>query len=456
MDEDKRTQRETYQRKLDKALRKLHTAEGNDDAEDMLALRMKVEKYERKLKLVTDATDASVEVDKSGMSLLLFYAYVEPAWSPARHKDTLHWAENLLNSLGVTGRLRVSREGFNGTLTGPYDGIRAFTDEMRKRDNGYFAHMNNQDDFKITDNLPEGQAFPKLKVFAVTELVNYGLGVDNAPSVTKGGVHLEPKDYHKKLLEDNTVVIDIRNSYEADIGRFAPPTGAEYIDPKMRVSTEFPAWAKENITKLKDKQVLMYCTGGIRCERASALFRSLGHERVFQLKGGIHNYLTEYAKDGGGLWIGKNYTFDKRFAHGADEEEETKKAADVVGKCVNCSTPWDKYRGRKRCPVPCGVPLLLCPDCMHVDGAKCFLCQEDDQLGKSERFNKRKHYNELALTKTTSATATDKKPVFASKKVAVHECGVCHETFTSRNGLFKHVRATGHADRKAKKQKPAQ
>ncbi|RHY27405.1 hypothetical protein DYB32_007699 [Aphanomyces invadans] len=193
---------EKYQRKLDKALRKLHSAEANDDAEDMLSLRMKVEKYERKLKQLSTKPDHKDEVvDKSGMSLLLFYAYVEPAWTPVRHKETLHWAEDLLNSLGVTGRLRVSREGFNGTLTGPYDGIRAFTDAMRERDNGYFAHMNNQDDFKITDNLPEGQAFPKLKVFAVTELVNYGLGVDNAPSVNKGGVHLEPKDYHKKLLE---------------------------------------------------------------------------------------------------------------------------------------------------------------------------------------------------------------------------------------------------------------
>ena len=81
----------------------------------------------------------------------------------------------------------------------------------------------------------------------------------------------------------------------------------------MRISTEFPAWAKENFNKIKDKQVLMYCTGGIRCERASALIRSLGHEQVYQLKGGIHNYLEEYADKGGGCWIGDNYTFDKRY-----------------------------------------------------------------------------------------------------------------------------------------------
>jgi UPF0176 protein len=104
--------------------------------------------------------------------------------------------------------------------------------------------------------------------------------------------------------------------------------GAQYIDPKvlppppslpaphpfpqMRVSTEFPMWAKENIDSLRDKQVLMYCTGGIRCERASALIRSLGHDNVFQLKGGIHKYLEEFPEGSESQWSGKNYTFDKR------------------------------------------------------------------------------------------------------------------------------------------------
>lgn len=310
-----------YERKISKALRKLQNCDISTDSE---SLRITMEKYKRKLEVLSsgsraglggvadDTPSSHAEVNKSGMSLLLFYAYVEPAWSPHRHNETIRWADATLSALGVTGRLRVAREGFNGTLTGPYDGIRGFCAALRERDNGYFSGMNEIDDFKITDNLPLGQAFPKLKVFAVNELVNYGLGVDGAPSTKEGGVHLPPREYHEKLLEENTVVIDVRNSYEADIGRFAPAHGAKYIDPKMRVSTEFPKWAKENIEELKDKQVLMYCTGGIRCERASALMRSLGHDKVYQLKGGIHNYLTEYAKEGGGLWVGKNYTFDKR------------------------------------------------------------------------------------------------------------------------------------------------
>lgn len=103
--------------------------------------------------------------------------------------------------IGVTGRLRVSREGFNGTLTGPYDGIRGFTRDMRSYPGGYFADMKDGDDFKYTDNLPIGQAFPKLKVFPVKELVNYGLGLENPPSVKNGAIHLCAKEYHEKLKE---------------------------------------------------------------------------------------------------------------------------------------------------------------------------------------------------------------------------------------------------------------
>ena len=207
-------------------------------------------------------------------------------------------------------------------------------------------------------------------------------------------------------------MIDIRNSYEAAIGRFDPPKGgAEYIDPKMRLSTEFPDWIDANLEKLKDKQVMMFCTGGVRCERASALLKSKGHDKgVYQLFGGIHKYLEEFKNDGrtevtssipipipspspsphhlsaifapapltivlltGGHWIGKNYVFDKRFAHGAPGKED-----EVVGKCVSCENPWDKYRGRKKCPQ-CAVPLLICIDCQEQNKhftALCNLCQE--------------------------------------------------------------------------------
>lgn len=240
-----------YEKKINKALAELEQLSDKKKNDVKRAeFQDTLKKYQEKLAQLKDdevviteaetvcsdkATSSNIDVDKSGMTLLLFYAYVEPAWSPPQHKATIDWADGVLRSNDCTGRLRVAREGFNGTLTGSYDGIRAFTDAVRGYNNGSFAHMNNKDDFKLTDNLPIKQKFPKLKVFSVKELVNYGLGVDNAPSVFNGhgGVHLHPEEYHKKLQEDNTVVIDVRNSYENEIGRFEPRGGCEYIDPEV-------------------------------------------------------------------------------------------------------------------------------------------------------------------------------------------------------------------------------
>ena len=107
----------------------------------------------------------------------------------------------------------------------------------------------------------------------------------------------------------------------------------------MRVSTEFPGWVDENKEKLQGKQIMMFCTGGIRCERASALLREKGLDNIYQMQGGIHRYLESY-KDDGGYWKGHNYTFDKRFLHGAEKSE-------TVGNCRGCNEPYNKYRGKK-------------------------------------------------------------------------------------------------------------
>jgi predicted sulfurtransferase len=273
-------------------------------------------------------------------------------------------------------------------------------------------------DFKFTDGLPIGQLFPALKVFPVTELVNYGLA-GKQPQLKNGGVHLEAAEYHKKMEEPNTVIIDVRNSYEAEIGRFQPPQGgAEYIDPKMRVSTEFPGWVDKNKEKLKGKQIMMYCTGGIRCERASALLREKGLDNIYQMQGGIHRYLESYAEDGG-YWIGKNYTFDKRFAHGAANSE-------VVGKCVSCKESFEKYRGKKRCPA-CGVPLLICEACQAKKlelKSVCALCEEQGKRPEQKQRKKRDGNGQ--------------------------SCAMCLEEFKTRNALFRHLKETGHMNRPRK------
>lgn len=229
-------------------------------------------------------------------TLLLFYQYVEPDWTTEFYKIAKETVERIGNDCGVTGRMRVAREGLNCTLTGTSASIQAFCRALRE----WQPQVFNATEFKLTHDLPDKQRFPMLKLIPVTELVHYGLEGDKAPPIRNyHGTHLEPSEYHQKLAAEDTVVIDVRNHYEAAIGRFDPPSadGQKWLDPKMRKSTEFPVWLDhpETKEKLKGKQVLMYCTGGIRCERASALLKyrmetdpavkELGIQGVYQLQG---------------------------------------------------------------------------------------------------------------------------------------------------------------------------
>mmetsp|Transcript_14756 Transcript_14756/g.37120 ORF Transcript_14756/g.37120 Transcript_14756/m.37120 type:complete len:721 (+) Transcript_14756:153-2315(+) len=364
------------------------------------------------------------------LTLLLFYQYIEPEWDDETYEKIIRDLKKIGTSLELTGRMRCAKEGLNCTLTGTHQSILEYTKSLQQLRPNDFKNT----EFKLTTDLPLAQKFGELKVLPVAEIVKYGLEGEKAPPIQQySGVHLEPKDYHKKLAESNTVIIDVRNHYEASIGRFIPPNATEeknpsnkgqngplWIDPKMRKSTEFPAWLDKDETKemMKGKQVLMYCTGGIRCERASALLKykmetddavkDLGIKGVFQLQGGIDKYFKEFPD--GGYWKGKNYVFDKRFAHAppkidgelhgrAKESDDTTSQAfpsknpdAAMGKCEGCLKPWDMYRGKRRCPT-CGVPSLICKECFLADkngtkklgrDVRCDLCVEQNIHTKRE------------------------------------------------------------------------
>ena len=198
------------------------------------------------------------------VSLLLFYQYVEPPWSDSVYKVVLKEVEPLAQALEVTGRMRIAKEGFNCTLTTTSaQNMLEFCAALRRWKPDCFR----QTEFKVTHHLPDAQRFPNLKIIPVTELVHYGLEGPKAPPIQLySGVHLEPKEYHQQLADPDTVVIDVRNHYEANIGRFDPPTHGnphKFLDPKMRKSTEFPVWldSAETKEKLRGKSVAMYCTG---------------------------------------------------------------------------------------------------------------------------------------------------------------------------------------------------
>mmetsp|Transcript_41345 Transcript_41345/g.53358 ORF Transcript_41345/g.53358 Transcript_41345/m.53358 type:complete len:403 (-) Transcript_41345:38-1246(-) len=291
------------------------------------------------------------EEETGNVTILLFYGYVRPSWSKKEHEEAINWAYKTLKDNGCTGRLRVAREGFNSTLSGPHEGIRAFTQALREWQPEHFGNT----DFKYVDNLPENQMLKGLKVWPVQELVTYGFPSEYSASIENGGNHLTPKEFHEAQTDPNAIMIDVRNYNESLIGKFQPP-GTEVLDPEMRKSTEFPQWIDNNMSKLEGKKILMYCTGGIRCERASSYLVEKGLTDINQLEGGIHRYLEAYKEDGG-HWVGKNYTFDRRFCHGADN-------AEVISSCVVCEEPWERYQAQMKC-VKCKMEVLVCKTCQR-------------------------------------------------------------------------------------------
>ena len=198
-------------------------------------------------------------------TILLFYAYVTPRWSPAARAAAIEHTSSVLTAQGCTGRLRVALEGFNGTLTGPHGGIRAFCQALRDYAPEHFGAT----DFKFVDGLQDGKRFRTLKVWPVEELVTYGFAPEQAP-LAAGGKHVKPAEWTALAARGDTVMIDVRNANESAIGRFAPPPGgAVLLDPRMRRSTEFADWCDRALPQLEGKTVMMYCTGGVRwCVRS--------------------------------------------------------------------------------------------------------------------------------------------------------------------------------------------
>jgi len=327
------------------------------------------------------------------ISLVLFYQYVEPPWTEKEHKEALKSVIGLGTKVGIKGRGRCAAEGLNCTLTGPPDVVRAFCNGLREWRPALF----NETDFKITDGLEKAHCFKALTIQKKDDLVAYGLPTEVAPALNKSNArHVEADEYHRLMTNPDSVIIDVRNFYESNIGHFQPPPGgAELIDPKMRNSIEFPKWinAPETQAKLNGKQVLMYCTGGIRCERASALLDAMARtsngkfavKDTVMVRGGIERYMKTFPE--GGYWKGKNYLFDRRLEQVPEAKSETALAADVESYCCVCHQPCGYYRGQfvcggwlERTQSKCDVPVIVCKACAQHSPdpreLRCPLCEQ--------------------------------------------------------------------------------
>jgi predicted sulfurtransferase len=321
------------------------------------------------------------------ISLVLFYQYVEPPWTPAQHKQALRFVQELGRKHKVTGRGRCAMEGLNCTCTGPAQGIRAFCQGLRDW-NKLFMEC----DFKITDGLDNKKKFKALTIRKVDELVAYGLEGSYAPSLKRNAaVNLNADEYHEMMTDPDAVIIDVRNVYESAIGHFQPPQeGAELIIPPVRHSFEFPKWfnSEETRKKLDGKKVMMYCTGGIRCERATALMdqieqsdHKLNTKGIYHCRGGIERYMKTFPE--GGFWKGRNYLFDRRLEQVPEKKTDEQLDTECESVCCVCKKTWGIYRGAKACCVEeCKIPVIVCTECQEADPKlmKCPLCECGDRF----------------------------------------------------------------------------
>ena len=318
------------------------------------------------------------------LTVILFYKYVTVPDVPA----AMAWFEPLARRLALTGRLLLSDEGVNGSLAGSPAAIQEFCTETSACPLADFASV----DWKHSA-APRGGAPPFLKLVVRRSLEVTMSGKKMSRSKPEGTVHLTPLQFHDAvealqqrpaaapppsssssatpplgwvqpdaLTPDNTVLIDVRNAYEVGVGRFE---GA--FNPEIRCFAQLSSWADENKETLKDKNVLMYCTGGVRCEKASAYIKKMGASRVAQLQGGIHRYLETFPD--GGLFKGSNFIFDGRMLQKAPSTAgavpSSLPPSSPVGRCNYCATPSDAVGSELLCRV-CRHFVIVCSPCAEA------------------------------------------------------------------------------------------
>ncbi|MDK9844008.1 MAG: oxygen-dependent tRNA uridine(34) hydroxylase TrhO [Staphylococcus equorum] len=251
--------------------------------------------------------------------VLLYYKYTtldDPETFATEHLE-------FCKDLELKGRILVSTEGINGTVSGTVEATDKYMEQLKSDER--FKGIT----FKVDE--AEGHAFKKMHVRPREEIVALDLEDDVDPRELTGK-YLSPKEFREALLADDTVVIDARNDYEYDLGHFRGS-----VRPDITRFRDLPEWIKENKEQFMDKKIVTYCTGGIRCEKFSSYLLKEGFEDVGQLEGGI----ATYGKDPevkGELWDGKMYVFDERISVEVNQVDKT-----VVGKEWFDGTPCERY-----------------------------------------------------------------------------------------------------------------
>ena len=272
--------------------------------------------------------------------ILLYYTY-----TPLEHPEHIAQEQReLCQELGLKGRILIAHEGMNGTVGG--------SDEATSK---YKEFMNNHPlfhDMDIKESDGEANHFPRLKVIVKKEILNFG----QTPVTGPTGTYLTPEEAHALMEQapDDLLILDARNDYESRIGRLN-----NAIKPSITHFREFPQYIDDNVDNFKNKKVLMYCTGGIRCEKATTYLKMKNiAQEVYQIKGGIHKYVETFPD---GFFRGKNYVFDGRIAQ--------KVTDDTLAQCELCALPYDEYSNCIN--AECNKQIIVCSDCISTYHNTC-------------------------------------------------------------------------------------
>lgn len=288
---------------------------------------------------------------KQQNKILLYYKYVDISDPEALKTQQ----KNLCQKLNLKGRILVSHEGINGTLAGLVADVDKYITETTKIPE--FADI----EWKVS--FADEQVFPKLRVVVRDEIVTLGLKKRGSDVAISNKAHyIEPEEL-LSLYESNDefLIIDARNAYEAEIGKFK-----NAVIPPIDNFREFPEYVK-TIEKYKDKEVVTYCTGGVRCEKASAYLREQGFKKVRQLHGGVHVYAE---KVGGKFFEGELFVFDKRLHTSVNKVDPS-----VISKCMYCEVPITRYID---CVGPaCDGLFICCQKCQDEHLSACSAKCED-------------------------------------------------------------------------------
>ncbi|WP_282088127.1 rhodanese-related sulfurtransferase [Aquimarina algiphila] len=314
------------------------------------------------------AKERAALIDEAGTDRLTlsFYAYANIG-NPEIFRNHLfiHW-----NELDVLGRIYVAKEGINGQLSVPAPNFLAFKkhlDSITFLENVRLNIAREQD----------AKSFLKLKVKVRNKIVADGLNDDTFDVINKG-VHVDASAFNQLIEDPDTVLVDMRNHYESEIGHFK---GA--VTPDVDTFRDSLDIIEEDLKEHKeDKKLVMYCTGGIRCEKASAYYKHKGFKNVFQLEGGIIEYARQVEAQGlENKFLGKNFVFDHRRAERISE--------DVIANCHQCGEPCDTHVNCDN--EACHLLFIQCSTCAETFENCCSTeCMEINRLPFEEQKALRK------------------------------------------------------------------